>query len=209
MADSLDQTDSDILKYRHYRSVGFELNSKIFRTAVDKQILTRAAKSLNIKSEKALRLEDEGNLAVLYDLSFYEVPKLGKSIVEHFYEANRDLNETENKLISAMIKTTAGLFRIEKVMPENDQIELQEITETKRNFILTDSGMSNSTLPGMILFLRPLEIENIVMTSGVTFVFPQEMEDELVRKWKTLKPKDRFPGFFRLNRIKGIPMMYQ
>lgn len=209
METSSEKTYLRIEKYKIFRSVGMELNSKIFASALEAQITKRAANSLNMLSGKTFIFDEEFHVNVLSEASIYEIPRLGKPIVAHFAEQNSDLDENQALLISAMVKSQKGLFRVENTFPDEKLIELQEIVDSKRKLFLTDIGMSMSLECGMILFLRPIEIEDIVMTSGINFVFPPEMEDELIKRWKKLKPTERYASFFRLQKLKGIPAIYE
>jgi hypothetical protein len=49
------------------------------------------------------------------------------------------------------------------------------------------------------------------MTSGIAFVFPSEMEQELETDWKRLEIKgnaERYARFFRKSKRSGIETMY-
>lgn len=209
METNPEKTASRIKKYKNFRSIGMELNSNIFKYAVETQITKRAASSLKMLSGKTIVVDDEDQVNVLSECSIYEIPKLGKPIVGHFADQNSNLDENQTLLIAAMIKSQKGLFRVENTLPEENLLELQEVVGPKRKLFLTDIGMSMSLLSGMIIFIRPIEIEDLVMTSGIGFVFPSEMEDELIKRWQKLKPTERFSNFFRLHRIKGIPTHYE
>jgi hypothetical protein len=54
-------------------------------------------------------------------------------------------------------------------------------------------------------------VAKFTMTSGIAFVFPAALEQELVRRWKSLEVKggaERYAWFFRKSKQSGLETVY-
>jgi hypothetical protein len=108
-----------------------------------------------------------------------------------------------------MAAAKTSLFFVESIDKSNCHMELQKLVGEKRKLTLTDIGFSKTLTRNIIVFFRPIELADFVMTSGVTFAFPGNLEKELVNKWKKWSRDEYYPGFFRLNKSKGISVKYE
>jgi len=78
------------------------------------------------------------------------------------------------------------------------------------------SFLSQSCVPGFLLFIRPIILENFSMTSGMAFVFPGQEEQFLLKRASRPRrrgqsPRDsakRYQAFFKLSKRRGIEVMY-
>lgn len=81
---------------------------------------------------------------------------------------------------------------------------------------VTDVNLSDTAEPGVLLFFRLVPYDEFNMTSGVSFPFPADEEDRLLRKYKQRtgdidsQPESvqRFAAFFDLYRNYGIHIQY-
>ena len=80
---------------------------------------------------------------------------------------------------------------------------------------MTDERFSQTASPDTLLFLRPLELEDLTMTSGLSFSFDSEVEDHLLTVSErvlehTTRPEsvNRFVTFHKLNRKYGLATRY-
>jgi len=81
---------------------------------------------------------------------------------------------------------------------------------------VTDVNLSETAEPGVLLFFRLVQYDEFNMTSGVSFPFPADEEDRLLREYERdtdhidSQPEsaDRFVAFFDLYRAYGIHIQY-
>lgn len=202
-----------VKEYRRYRRSGTKLNHKIIETFVDDQAIEHSARALELGRDRQLVLDSEGDLSVLMDFALYEVLEQGKSIVERYQKEVGGRNAVERNLLKAMVGARPGLFRVEEVMPQRYGIALNSLVEIDREISLTDINLSQTMGDGLVVFLRPVELATFTMTSGIGFVFPGRMEQELIRLWGPGQGQSesarRYAEFFKLNKSKGIPTLYE
>jgi hypothetical protein len=87
----------------------------------------------------------------------------------------------------------------------------------KDNIKLIDIAFSKTAIIGLLLFIRLVPFKDFNMTSGVSFVFPEDLKENLLRRYKKLSKKvesdsdsiKRFVSFFRLNKIGGMEVRYE
>jgi hypothetical protein len=203
---------SPIKEYQRYRQVGRDLNHKIIRAFVDHAVIDRAARALGLGKNRQLFLDDEDELDVLMDFSLYEVKQLKKTPIERYREEKGGSNQIEQELLNAMLAAQTGLFRVEDVLSEQYNVVLHSLVGSARRIILTDINFSQTMATGIVVFLRPIVLAHFTMTSGVTFGFPTDMEQELTRKWlkkwEETRSAVRYAQFFKLSKHRGIDMMY-
>jgi hypothetical protein len=65
---------------------------------------------------------------------------------------------------------------------------------------LTDLQLSQTAHQGLIVFFRPLVLSDFSMTSGMAFVFAQELEQKLVKQWAKRSSAERYAKYFNLNK---------
>lgn len=198
---------STVKQYRRYRKVGRELNQKIIETLVDDKILEKAARALGLGKNHRLVLDSEDDLSVLMDFALYEVRQRGKNLVERYQEEKGGSNRIERDLLASMVKAGTGLFKVEGISSQRYSLELRGLVE-ERKVILTDINFSQTMIQGLVVFFRPIELADFTMTSGVAFVFPEEMERGLVARWTRWDQAERYARFFKLSKSKGLSTLY-
>lgn len=201
--------NSSLNRYKRYRSVGMELNDKIMKSKMSKELIERAARILGMSHNGQLIFDSKDEMNILMDFGLYEASLGGKTAVQLYQEEQGGSNKIEQELLIAMAEAKTSLFFVERVNKSNCQMELQELVAEKRRLTLTDIGFSQTLKNKVIVFFRPIELADFVMTSGVTFAFPGNLEKELVNKWKKWSQDEYYPGFFRLNKSKGISIRYE
>ncbi len=198
-----------IKRYRRYRRVGMELNHKIIDALVDSEVIEIAARALGLGGNRQLVLDSEDDLAVLMDFALYEIRRGGKSLVERYRQQYGGANHVERLLLDAMVRAQTGLFVVEGVEPSKYLIRLRGLVGEREEVGLTDINFSQTLRGDVILFFRPVRVEEFTMTSGCVFAFWGRFEPKLLETWRKAKdPADRFVRFFKLSRKKGIPTLF-
>ena len=196
-------------QYQRYRTAGRKLNHKIIDAFMSETVFDAAVRTLELGKKKHLTLDSEDDLDVLMDYGLYEIPPEGKNLVEHYAAKIGGRNRTERDLLEAMIRAKTGLFKVEHLLAARYQLSLRELTDGNRLLSVIDIGFSQSSVESYVFFFRPIELAKFTMTSGIAFVFPAEMERELIERWEQWDRSDRYVQCFKLNKRKGIPVAFE
>ena len=210
--------------YRRYRVDGRALNHKIIDATLDKAATQFAARALGMMGRDNMMVFDsEDETSVLMDCALYEYKVRGKNAVERYQEEIGGETEIERELLAAMVASSTSLFRVESVSRKTYSLNLGDLVNEGRIITLMDINFSQHVKPDYLLFLRPVTLENFSMTSGIAFIFPGHMEDELLKRWRGPQSRGsrrrrrraqptfatRYATFFKLSKRKGIEVMYQ
>ncbi|HZS92287.1 MAG TPA: hypothetical protein VFE42_32975, partial [Chloroflexota bacterium] len=128
-----------------------------------------------------------------------------------------ETTQLERELLDALRTATTSLFRVLKLSGPDGTLLLEDLLEHKEPIDLTDVGFSRSAQPGFLLFVRLIALPTLTMTSGAGFVFPAELERDLLRRYTKLIKKRgpeslairRFVAFFGWNRMSGIEVLFE
>lgn len=208
MLSGLFSLNSTVNHYRRYRTVGKTLNHKIIDACVTNEVLERAAQALGLGKNRQFYFDSEYEMSVLMDFGLYEVPLRGKTVVQRYQEEKGGSDKVEKELLTAMVTAQTSLFRVERIWKSKCQLGLQELVGKGRQLILTDIGFSQSLIDKIVVFFRVVEVADIVMTSGVSFAFSNDLEQQLVKRWEKWDRAERYAGYFRLSKSKGISVLY-
>lgn len=204
--------NESLKEYQRYRKTGRNLNHKIIDAYLNEAILEKAATMLKLGQKRQLILDSEDDLSVLMDFALYEIPQEGgKNAVERYAEEKGGINALERELLAAMIKAQTGLFKVRQILRNKQQIILENLISPEASVALTDINFSQTLRDGLIVFFRPVCTTKFTMTSGIAFVFPVELEQELILRWKRLEWKgnaERYAWFFRQSKKQGLETMY-
>lgn len=93
---------------------------------------------------------------------------------------------------------------------------LTDILNKRDNTNLIDIGLSHTAIPGLLLFIRLVSFKDFHTTSGISFIFPGNLEEYILRRYKKLSKKiasdidstKRFVAFFKLSKTLGMKVMY-
>ncbi|MBI4316908.1 MAG: hypothetical protein HY675_00340 [Chloroflexi bacterium] len=75
------------------------------------------------------------------------------------------------------------------VSKSDHSLTLRDLLSEREDVKLTDVGFSQTAIVGSLLFLRVVPFDDFNMTSGIAFVFPDDLESYLLRKYKKLAKK--------------------
>lgn len=195
-------------QYRRYRAAGKSLTQKIMKALMTNTVINRAAHALGLGQNNLLVLDSEDEISVLADFAFYEVFQHGHSLVQKYQDEYGPTNEMERGLLDAMVKAKTGLFRVEGVWNQKSQLDMRSLVGDPSVLSLTDLQLSQTAHQGLIVFFRPLVLSDFSMTSGMAFVFAQELEQKLVKQWAKRSSAERYAKYFNLNKRSGIPTVF-
>jgi len=206
-----------IEKYKIYRKTGTELNHKIMDACLDRDVVMKSARLLGIVSGNTLIFDSEDETHVLMDFALNEYKVNNKNTIEIYREKIGWQNEIEKDLLDALLSSYTSLFKITSISEAENTLLLYDILNEKDKIKLIDIALSESAIPGLLLFIRLVPFKDFSMTSGISFVFPGNLEKYLLRRCRKLSKKiksdsesiKRFISFFRLSKTDGIEVRYE
>ena len=206
-----------IEKYETYRKIGMELNHKIMKSCLDRDVLLKSARLLGIVRGDTLIFDSEDETSVLMDFALNEYRVNNKNAIEIYREKIGWQNEIEKDILDTLLSSYTSIFKVTSISEAENALLLNDILNKKDNIELTDIAFSETAIPGLLLFIRLVRFKDFNMTSGVSFVFPGDSEGYLLRRYKKLSRKvksdsdsiKRFVSFFRLYKTDGIEVRYE
>ena len=202
--------------YRAYRAVAKELNTKVMQASLDRALLDRAGSLLGILHGGTLVVENEGEMSVLMDFALHDLHVAGKNAFERYRQRVDGEHPTERQLLEALSRAATSLFEVRTVAPSEGTLLVADVLHGGVSLPLVDVHFSQSVVPGVCLFFRPVQIGAITMTSGSCLVFPRPIERALRKQEQRLRrslPHEsvavrRFVACFRLSRTQGLDVRY-
>lgn len=204
-------------KYKLFRKAGKELNNKIMKKSLVRDVLMKSARLLGIAHGDTLVFESEDETSVLMDFALYDYPVGSKNTVEIYREEIGWQNEAEKEIFDALLSSYTSLFKIVSILEAENTLYLEDLLNKKDNIKLIDIGFSKTAIPGLLLFIRLIPFKDFCTTSGISFVFPGTLETYLLKRYKKLIKKitsdsvsvKRFVSFFKLNKTDGMEVRYE
>jgi hypothetical protein len=203
-------------RYQAYRQAARELNHQIMDALVERAVLMRAARALDIARGDTFVFESEAEMNVLMDYALYEYRRRGQALVQVYREQTTALSPLQRELLDGMCQSYTSLFRITAVQATESTIVLAERLQQREDVPLIDIMFSRTAAPGMLLFTRVVPLAGMNMTAGIAFAFPGDAEAHLLRRYKRLSKRikadtdsaRRLVAFFQLNRTEGIEVSF-
>jgi hypothetical protein len=219
VAEQSESTDSmgRLERYRRYREIGQELNTTILRECTDSEAIMESARLLGIERDGDEILYDaQADMTVHYEFLLNEYRQNGQTAVEKYYDQERWESDTERTILEALLDTETSLFKITAIDETDKQLIVTDLLNGGDERRVTDVNLSDTAEPGVLFFFRLVPYDEFNTTSGVSFPFPADEEDRLLREYKQRtgnidsKPESvqRFAAFFDLYRNYGIHIQY-
>ena len=202
---------SVIEKYKNIRKVGRELAYKILEACVTKDMLNHSSKLLGINVQgNELFFDSEEETSLLMDFVLFDYKVNGKNVIQLYLEKQPNQNKVESELIGAMLSAYTSFFEV--AATTDYTVYLKDLfCRTDKHIELIDIGFSATATPGALTFFRLVPVPSCNMTSGVSFVFRNELKEYLVRRYPKISKKietgddnmKRYISFFKLNKECG------
>lgn len=201
---------STVKEYQRYRNAGRELNQKMIEAYIDNSVLEKASRMLKLGKNRQLILDTKDDLSVLMDFALYEIRQNGKNIIERYADEKGGKNFVERELLSAMAKANAGLFKVDSVDKNKCYLQLSNLIDVGQTIVLTDINFSQTIPNGLSIYFRPIQFSKLAMTSGIAFIFPQDLEPELIANWRKFETNNlqRYAWFFKRSKNTGFDTTY-
>jgi hypothetical protein len=205
-----------IEKYKEYRKIGRELNQKIMNACLDRNVLIKSARLLGIARGETLVFENEEETNILMDFALHDYRINKQNTIEIYREKIGWENEIEKEILDAFISSYTSLFKIISVSEAENSLTLNDILNKTDNIKLIDIALSKTATSGLLVFIRLIPFKDFNMSAGMSFAFPADSENYLLRRYKILSRKvksgsdsiKRFVSFYKLSKTQGIEVRY-
>jgi len=223
LANPLEDNKSDKVKklekkYRKYRKIGMNLNHKIRDKSLDRITLKKSAKLLVFSKGDKFFFNSEDETSVLMDFALNDYRFINKNSIEKYQEKFGGIDQIEKNILDALINSYTSLFKIVSVKPWEITVELKDLlNDTEDTIKLTEIAFSSSLhKKDLLIFTRIISFKDFNMTSGVSFIFPADKTNFLIRQYnKKIRSNTlgneavkRFIIFYELNKKYGLDVMY-
>lgn len=202
-------------QYREYRREGQELNSKLVDTFSEGELM-EAGRFLGMTVEEGddevLYHEGELDMAIQSDFAIHELAIDGKTPLERYHEAEKWDTEIEKEIVDALRESYTSLFEVESAHPEKQLLVMKDVLgQGDSPLELTDIKLSETASPNALIFFRPIQLDEMTITSGFVLPFEADYKDHLIsvhRKVMTnteSRPESvrRFYVFYRMYQKHG------
>jgi len=219
VAEQSESSDSmgRLERYRRYREIGQELNTTLLRECTDREGIMESARLLGIERDgDEILYEAQADMTVHYEFLLNEYRQNGQTAVEKYYDQERWESDIERTVLEALLDAETSLFKITAIDETDKQLIVTDLLNDGDERRVTDVNLSDTAEPGVLLFFRLVPYDEFNTTSGVSFPFPADEEDRLLREYKQRtgdidsQPESvqRFTAFFDLYRNYGIHIQY-
>jgi len=203
-------------RYKMYRKVHKELNGKIMESCLERDVILGSARLLGMTRGDTLVLDSMAETDILGEFALNEYKAEGKNAIE-IYRETANYNEVERDILNALLSSYTSLFEVISVSKAENLLLLNDLMNRRENIKLIDIALSESAIPGLLLFIRLVSFTDFNMTSGTSFAFAPNLKRYLFRKHKKLGKKiqveddstKRFISFFKLSKTDGLEVKYE
>ena len=147
------------------------------------------------------------------DLLIFEKLKHNIPVFKRFHDSNPELNDMEQENMKGILNFHSSLYEITSIDSAGNTLVLLDLLDPNRKeFKLMDVGLSETTSVGLIIYTRLLPIQDIYMTSGVSFGFDKSYKEQLFsaislsrfKKRRQLSTTELFLLMYKKNQQFGI-----
>jgi hypothetical protein len=185
-------------------------------TCLDRDVLIKSARLLGIARGETLIFESEEETNVLMDFALHDYRFNKQNTIEIYREKIGSENEVEKEILDAFISSYTSLFKIISISEDENSLILSDLLNEKDNIKLIDIALSITATPGLLVFIRLIPFKDFNMSTGISFAFPSNSENYLLRRYKILSKKvksgsdsiRRFVSFYKLSKTQGIEVRY-
>jgi hypothetical protein len=178
-----------IKDYEVFRKASRDVIHKIIDECLKPDQLMKSARLLGIVREDIMVFKNEDETDILMDFALHEYKEDDKNLIAVFKEKVGGRKDNEKEIVDAMLSSYTSLFKITSVSPREKFLLLRDLLNEREDLKLWDIGLSQSAIPGYMIFIRLVPLKDAFMTSGISFVFPPHLEKYLLRKHKKLSKK--------------------
>lgn len=167
---------NDVLdRYKRFREAGRNLNLTLVKQ-LPKDAVPECGKKLGISKAGTLILNNDDEIAVLFDYCLYHYRRGNKTVIERYLESPPAADSLEMALLQAMLQARFSAFMIMKITPRQGAV-LRDLVQGD-TLDLADIGVSETGAPGTVLVGRLLPLPDFYMSSGALIPLPEPVYQE-------------------------------
>ncbi|MDD5033582.1 MAG: hypothetical protein PHE55_02390 [Methylococcaceae bacterium] len=173
------KTDEVLERYQALRKIGRELNLSLVKQ-LPKAAVPECGKKLGLIKAGTLILNNDDEIAILYDYCLHHYRRASKNAIErHLEQSQPPADSAEMLVLQAMVNSYHGVFRVEKILPNRGAILHDQMRD--RQISLMDIGLSETGMPGIILTGRILPFADFHMSSGTMIPMTEAVYAEKIK----------------------------
>ena len=177
-------------RYKQVRAVGRDLNLNLVKQ-LPKAAVPECGKKLGIYKAGTLILNNDDEIAILYDYCLYHYRRGGKNVIERYLENSPPQpDSTEMAILQAMQASYYSIFKVMGIQAHQGA-SLIDLT-TDKTLTLLDIGLSETGSPGLVLAGRVLPFADFNMSSGTLIPLPESVyTDKIVPIFRKYSKTDK------------------
>jgi hypothetical protein len=162
--------DTDLIsRYKRLRRIGRDLNITLIKQ-LPKVAVPECGKKLGIVKAGTLILNNDDEIAVIYDYCLYHYRRGNKTVIERYREQSPPPPDSEEMtLLNAMSDARCSVFRITETKPHQGA-ELLDLAYGG-SLDLTDLSVAETGIPGTMG--RILSLPDLNLSSGTMIPVPE------------------------------------
>lgn len=171
--------DLRLERYKHFRELGRKINTDLARQ-LPKPAVPECGKKLGLVKSGTLILNQDDEIALLYDYCVHHYRRVGKNWIERALENSPSADGSdEMAYFQAMISARFSLFRIVEIIPHEGAQLLDMLSGGEAR--LMDIGLASAAVPGLLVAGRLLTLEDFQMSSGTLIPVAEPVFEELMK----------------------------
>ena len=179
-------------RYKEFRTAGRELNMALAKQ-LPKAAVPECGKKLGLIKAGTLILNNDDEIAVLYDYCLHHYRRDGKTTIErHLENAPPPPESIEMALLQAMLAAYYAVFEIVEIHPHKGAA-LRNLANGELIDLL-DISLSETGEPGIVLAGRILPLADFNMSSGTLIPLPGSAYEDKIKPVIRKFTKSAEPG---------------
>ncbi len=164
--------------YKQLRAIGRDLNLTLVKQ-LPKAAVPECGKKLGLFKAGTLILNNDDEIAILYDYCLYYYKRGGKNTIERFFDNSPPLPDSiESDILQAMRGSFYSIFRVINIIPNQGANLLDLLTNNEINII--DIGLSETGYLGLTITGKLLPFADFHMSSGTLIPLPDGVYEEKI-----------------------------
>ena len=166
-------------RYKEWRAAGRDLNLALIKQ-LPQAALPECGKKVGLVKAGTLILNNDDEIAVLYDYCLHHYLRGGKNAIERYLENTPPPSESrEATLLNAMLDSRYSVFKVLEIRPHQGASLLDLVRGDTLG--LMDISVSETGEPGLVLSGRILRLEDFHLSSGTLIPLPEPVFDDKIK----------------------------
>lgn len=166
-------------RYKEWRAAGRDLNITLIKQ-LPKTAVPECGKKIGLYKAGTLILNNDDEIAVLYDYCLHHYLRGGKNTIERYLESSTPPPESRDAaLLQAMLSSRHSVFKVLEIHPHQGASLLDLVLGDTLE--LMDISLSETGEPGLVVSGRILKLEDFHMSSGTLIPLPDPVFDDKIK----------------------------